>query len=160
MKQVCKRGFTILEWVISFFITVTILTVVFQFSAKIYSQLIGSSRFNAMFSDVTVALDAMTKNIFQAPAEKNKWKKISSIHIMWKDEQTKTVVGYLYEKQNLFFVKGKRKNVIARNLKNVKFAATVEREEIKSIRCVIAFSCHQKKYTVDRLIILKNGEIT
>jgi len=113
-----------------------------------------------MFTETYVALDTMSKHISQAPDEKNKWKYLSSSQLMWHDQNSQTILGYRYEKQKLFFLKGKRKNLIANNLEKLKFTVVVENEKIKSVQCSVAFLCNKKRYTLDRVIRLKNGRVS
>ena len=155
-----KKGFTIIEWLISFFITLLVLTLVFQFSAKIYSQLLRSSRYNTMFTDITVALDAMSIHIFQAPDEMSAWKQIAPVQLLWVDQKSKTACGYLYEKNTLFFIKGKRKNILMRNLEDVTFIVQHTKDVVQSVRCAVLFSYNKKIHTIRRLIIIKNGELS
>jgi len=58
-KHTVMQGFTIIEWLVSFFITVLLITIVFQFLAQFYAGYIKRSVDNTLFTQSFVALDAI-----------------------------------------------------------------------------------------------------
>lgn len=150
---------TVIEWLISFFITILIVIVVFQLSAKIYSNLLRGSQFNNLFAENYSALEHISRTISGAPHQKNKWSKFGDREVVWWDQLQKKNIGYKYEKKKIFFLVGKRKNLIATNISNFKLTPNIDNidnNEIKSIKCFVEFEIKNKSCSFKRLICLKN----
>ena len=169
MNGCCKGGFTIIEWLTSFFATLVILTVVFQFSAQMYARLLQNAKHNARFTEVSVALDTMSKQIAQAPGPKSRWKKISKNLLVWHDEDANMDIGYFYEKKKLFFVTGsyvgddwkrKRKNIIANHLEKCELSVVIDHAMVTSVRCRVTFLGKKKPRTLERVMLVKNRVIS
>jgi len=86
--------------------------------------------------------------------------------VIWYDDQRKTKIGYLFEKQSVYFVtftlrpggrtRTPRKSLLANNIKAMKFIPTVAGDAVRSIHCCI--DCGQKDivYRFERVIPLEN----
>lgn len=159
MKKKCSSGFTMLEWLISFCVTLIILTIIFQFSAKIYSQLLCNAKCNRMFTEVYVAFDAMSRDISQAPFEKKQWSVVSSSHITWASADSFASLGYFYKNSKLFFVKNNRKNLLLDGIKTLEFTINIFGKQVRSVVCDLSFVCNNKTYSASRTIVLKNREV-
>jgi len=166
-----KQGFTIIEWLVSFCVTVLLVTLVFQFLANIYTAYVQRATYNNVFAQNTIALDHISRNISCATSQKKDWHVLSDTHILWHDEQNKRDIGYLFDKKNIYFlvrVKKKkkiskiRKNLLASNVKSVTFTPVIKQDNkysiksIHSIECSITFGTEDNTCCFDRVISLKN----
>ncbi|MFC1842296.1 PilW family protein [Candidatus Dependentiae bacterium] len=166
LNTISKNGFTIIEWLISFFITLLMVTLVFQFSSQFYSRLLVRSQLTNAFSESYAALDHISRHISQAPAQKNKWDidYSSGATLKWYDQERETKIGYIFKNQKIYFVVNKRKNIMACNIKSLYFSPIIVGGQIKSIKCEITFFnnnflSNNKIKKLERLIALKNRVI-
>jgi hypothetical protein len=176
-NMINKPGFTIIEALISFFITILLVSLVFQFSARFYSNLLERSKFNSIFLENYSDLDHIVRNVSQAPCNKENWLKISPAQIIWRDIENGVDMGYVMQDKNLYFVTGNyardswskhRKSLLSSCTKEIKFVKNrslldpSDRESkpgyIGSIVCCVVFiDVKNKSYELKRVIGLKNG---
>jgi hypothetical protein len=170
-----RTGFTIIEALVSFFITILLVSLVFQFSAKFYSSLLERSKFNSIYLENYSALDHIVRNVSQASCNKVDWKKISTDQIIWHDSENKIDMGYIMQDQNLYFITGSymgdswsnnRRNLLSACTKEIKFSKNIRvggfegdsnQGFISSIACTIVFNMKNRSYELKRVIGLKNG---
>jgi len=157
-----KQGFTIVEWLVSFCITVLLVTLVFQFLVSFYTGYLERASYNAIFSQGGVALDHISREISCAPCQKSLWRKVDPTHILWHDEQNNRDIGYVFKKQNLYFLvrnkqnKKTRKNLLVRNIQNVTFTMFIKHTIIQSVQCCIVFGTKDATCCLERIISIKN----
>jgi len=162
-------GFTLIEWLVSFSITLILILLVFQFSAQFCSYFVEQSKINQVCLENHAALYHMMKKISQAPYEKNKWEKISGKEILWpthaqQDAQKNNIthVGYRWNKDTLYFVakklgKKRGQSVLTKNIKSVNFLLNYKKNnEIKSVTCNIEYFFKDKSFTLSHEVMLQN----
>jgi len=156
LDNIISGGFTIIEWLVSFCITLLLLILIFQFSGKFYADYIKRSETNTIFAQNVVALDNISRDILQAPCQKKLWEILSEDHIVWLDENKKIKRGYLFKNQKIYFLKNKRKNLIANYVKKLRFIPSVIDDIIHSVHCIIEFGAQKKTCCLERVIYIKN----
>lgn len=160
-------GFTIIEAIISFFITILLVTQVFQFSAKFCSGLLERSKFNSVFLENYTAFDHIVRNLSQVSSNKDNFMDISDSQIIWRDDN-KIDSGYIIKDNNLYFIIGsykdgawltQRKNLLSSSTKEIKFLKIVDGDPnyIKAVNCTFVYEFKDKNYEFKRVIGLKNG---
>jgi len=173
-KCVCSYGFTIIEWLVSFFVTIILITLVFQFSAQLYTRIVTNARYNSVCLESYLALEHMAKHIALAPCEKKYWGITSNKEIAWRNAQGHTV-GYLWDDNSIYFVTKKynntkkrvraRKNLLAKQVQSFTFTPLYYPQsfgglaKLYAIRCNIVCISKEKTSTFSRVIYLKNRVI-
>ena len=165
-----KQGFTLIEWLVSFCITILLVTLVFQFLANFYTAYVQRATHNSIFAQNVVALDHLSRNVSHAPAQKKLWHTFNDTHILWHDEQNNRNIGYLFEKHNIYFLvqakhnnkhnkkrsKKIRKNLLASHIKRVTFTPIEKQGIMQAIRCSITFGLEENTCCFDRIVSLQN----
>ena len=174
-----RKGFTIIEALISFGITILLVTLVFQFSAQFYSGLVERSKLNTVFLENYSAFDHIVRNLSQACGKKENWLKVSGSNIVWRESYDtgtskkgadKLDRGYELSEKGLCFIMGSysvsgdfwkkgRKNLLSSSIKEINFVPNISQEtgNISCIVCKIVFEVKDKSYKLVRVIGLKNG---
>jgi len=165
LRLMSKKGFTIVEWLISFFLVIFITTCLFQFSAFIHSKIGDISKESNMLTETFSALDTMARKIHCAPCHVDNWKFISETSLAWHSSIEKKDIGWLLEKGKLFFVTGtwkdgkwkkKRRNIVASNITSLQFVSHKNRKFITSIKCILKTKTKDKIYTFEREMVIRN----
>jgi len=160
-----KNGYTLVEWLISFFLVIFVVTLLFQFSTHVNSKLAAISKKSNLFTEVFAAVDAVTRKLYCAPCQTKFWKDLRKDSLVWHDPIEKKDFGWLFQKNQLFFVTGtfsnalwkrKRKNLVARNIESWKFIPHKKAERITAIDCEVLMRISNKEYRCKRRIGLRN----
>lgn len=165
-----KSGYTIIEALIAFFITILLIMLIFQFSVQFYVGLIEKSKFNSVYVENYLAFDHIVRNISKASSKKEAWVKIADNQVIWRESDNKAVRGYLMKDQNLYYITGEynysegvwlkqRKSLLSSSIKDIKFVQNLSENIglISSISCKIVFVLKNKDFEFVRVIGLKNG---
>jgi len=160
-----KNGFTIIEWLVSFFLFLLVTTFAFQIVTRVHANLYRYGKRSHYAAQLYAALDVLRRKVYQAPSEKSKWKKISDSELIWYDERENLDVGWFVEKEQFFMATGlyeqdrwkkRRRNLIAKNIRTIKFDNHANENNIKSIRILLEGECEGKKYNFERIMALRN----
>jgi len=163
------KGFTIVEWLVSFFLVIFIVTCLFQFSASVNSKINDISKKSNKLTEIFSALDTMTRKIYSAPCQIDNWKNINETNLVWHDSIEKKDVGWLFEKEKLFFVTGtwkegrwykKRRNMVANNIVSLQFTPKKNKRLVKSIQYCLKTKIKNKIHTFEREIFIRNRFIS
>lgn len=180
-----KEGFTIIEALVSFFITVLLISLLFNFSLNFYSSLSQRSFHNKIFMENFSAMDHIFRNISQAPMDAKNWLVFSQKHIVWRDTGAKLDFGYELKEgpenkidnngtnKGLYFLVGnygvdgwvkKRSNLMSKSIDSIKFSKEMSfsGQEVKAVGCNIKFLVSDTigMKNISRVIFLKNRVIT
>jgi hypothetical protein len=172
-----SKGFTILEALISFFITIIIVQQVFQFSAKFYCKLLNRSHYSGVFVENFAAIDHISRTIARSFEDGQDNLQFTNSQFIWRNFGDKVDLGYVCEGGKLYFVVGKyenndwvkkRKNLISSSVKNISFSKIIDITgnnpavvipTYRSILCKIVFKLESIDCSLSRVILLKNGTI-
>jgi len=161
-----KKGFSIIEWLISFFLILLILTSVFQSCVVMNKHLLKTSKSAYKCAELCSAFDMVVRYISSAPFQPNVWKKLSRNELIWHDKALHADIGCCIENRNIFIIKGtyvngawhkKRRNLIARNIDRFDFYPHYAKKNLLcNIRLVLEAECEGKSYTFERIVYIQN----
>ncbi|KKP27322.1 MAG: hypothetical protein UR12_C0028G0003 [candidate division TM6 bacterium GW2011_GWF2_30_66] len=176
-----KLGYTLIEAIIAFSITILLIMLIFQFSAQFYAGLLEKSKFNTIYLENYLAFDHIVRNISKASGKKEAWLKITDNQVIWRESDNiegdfvsnsdkKIAKGYIMQDQSLYYVTGsyniaggfwssQRRSLLSSVIKDIKFSQNLSEDNafIISITCKIDFYLKNKKFEFVRIIGLKNG---
>jgi len=165
---ISTKGFTLIEWVLYFFLILLVLTIIFHFSATVQQQLVLWGRRSDSLSELCVAQDLFFRDVSSAPIWLNQWDVLTSEHIAWRQE--KVSISWEFHEGTLMRVekdgnqsKNKRlrkKSVIARNITAVQFTPHYKKNTVPGFDKVIqSISCMLKINRIcklERTVLLRN----
>lgn len=166
MKNNC--GFTIIEWLIYFFILISVFVCVFHFITRIQLNLINISNKSGIVSQISVAHDAIEKDLSVSPCDLEMWNEITEERIAYKMNNLKII--WDFSKKNLYRIEEKidlqqkkrvaqKKSVVARNISQVTFIPHyTEDTSANKKRMLHRMDCtiEHEAYTSKRTTVIKN----
>lgn len=149
------HGFTLIEWLVYFFLIITVLTGIFHFVATTQQQVIKLGKGSRMISQLSAAQDLLARDIASSPAMQNQWKQIGPDALSWKQGDEK--ISWSLQKKNLYRTKsGSRKSVVARGLLRAEFVPQFgPNNTVRSIMCIF----ETETYSLERIMSLQNRVI-
>jgi len=165
------KGFTLIEWVLYFFLLLLVLTIIFHFSATVQQQLVHWGRRSDSLSQLSVAQDLFFRDVSCAPIELNQWDVLASEHIAWWQEKVR--ISWEFHEGTLMRVekdgnksenkRSRKKSVIARNITAVHFTPHYKKNAIpgfgkviQSISCMIKIVVAHRTCELERTVLLRN----
>lgn len=159
-----KKGFTLIELLIYFFLVVSIVSGVFYFVASIQIKLIDFGNKSGNFFQLCTALDAISRDLYAAPADTLQWEQVGPKSISWKQKNKKNCwkmedsclvrISSTFDEARKIWNKNK-KSLVAKNISKLEFAPHYfvlkkEKKEnfLSSITCTI-------KSAVDKACFIK-----
>jgi len=168
-------GFTIIEWLIYFFLITTVLTGIFHFVATTQQKLLHLSKKSSAVAQLCGALDALVHDLATAPTDLQKWTLLGPGQISWK--KSDGTIGWNLNKKNLYrsyqqFDKNKqawgkkKKNIVARGVESIQFIPSYEKffagnkQLVQTITCKLRYVVEGRISTVERTVLLRNRVVT
>jgi len=160
-----KKGFSLIEWIISLSILVLLISYALQFFVVSASRLYSGCQNGVVCSELCSAFDTVVRYIYSAPCDSKKWKGLQKGKQVWHDANKKRDVGCLFENGNLFLVVGtyikgtwkkRRKNLLVRNIKRFELIPHIKKKIVRSVTCIIEGECNGRIYTFKRTTNLRN----
>lgn len=169
-----KRGFTLIEWMIYFFLISTVLTGIFHFVATVHQRISKLKRETHLFAHLCSLQDALAHDIMRAPANLNCWDELGPSCLAWRKDNNKIIWkqkgNTLVREAHHFDAKSKkwisqRKSVVAHTIKKVKFVVAywnprIEGRElgkrIQRVSCSLVCSIGNQDRCVERVVMLQN----
>jgi len=149
------HGFTLIEWLVYFFLIITVLTGIFHFVATTQQQVIKLGKGSRMISQLSAAQDLLARDISSSPAMQNQWEQIGPDVLSWKQGDEK--ISWSLQKKNLYRTKtGSRKAVVACGLSRAEFVPQFgPNNTVRSITCIL----ETETCSLERIVSLQNRVI-
>jgi len=162
-----QSGFTIIEWMIYFFLIVFVLTGLFHFATKTQQKLLSLSKKSGIVAHLCGAQDGLAQDIAVAPINLQAWDTLSKEQIAWTQKKKKICWNCekktLYRSEQVFDEKikawlKKKKIVVCRNVTSVFFDPNYRKVpwEKKPFLSSITCKLQQGSYMVERTVLLRN----
>lgn len=152
MKQ-NKKGFSLIEFTVYFFITIVVFIMLFNFflTTNFYVQK-QEQQCNTCIN-LSTAHMMLQRDIFASPAERSAWHVLTNTEIVWRSD--KKACGWVLDDGNLYRIEGsyhngwqtKKKSLVLKNCSDKVFHVVYDSAYVQSV----AFG--------DLVIPLKNGVI-
>jgi len=158
-----QKGFTLIEWLIYFFLITSVLTGIFHFATTMQQRLISFSKTSGMMCQLCAAHDALAHDIARAPSDVACWEQpIGPTSLCWKQGNKK--IRWELHKKNLRRIETKIKSkasLVARNVSELLFVPHYKKlvghgNGICSITCIVKQEVEGQTQKVERNITLKN----
>lgn len=162
-----QKGFTLIEWMIYFFLIMAVLTGVFHFATSVQQNFFSLSRKSGMLSQLSVSLDAMAYDLSTSPVEVKQWEMLGPTSVVWKQDNKK--IEWFLEKNILRRKEHEhspdakanktKTSIVARNVSGLRFIpffiqSHKEKKQVQSISCILECETRQ----IERTVVLKNRE--
>jgi len=169
-----KSGFTLIEWLIYFFLITIVLTGIFHFVATVQQRSSGLKKRTNLFSHMCSIQDALAHDIMTAPTNPKNWDECGPSSLVWRNGDVKVRWKRdgkrLIREKSTFDVSKKtwtsqRKSVVAHTITGTKFSLsywvpTIKGKSlgrtIQSVSCVLACSVASQECVVERTVMLRN----
>jgi len=161
-----KKGFTLIEWLISFSLVLFIVISVFQMAATFTKNFCVISKKCDLCSELCAAFDSMVRNLYNAPCLQCNWKKIGEKEVVWHNDHKNIDEGWLFKNERLFSIKGlyecgggwqkRRKNLVACNVKSFEILPEYSKGIVSIIKCKLEGEIESEYYTFKRTIAIRN----
>ena len=165
------KGFTLIEWVLYFFLILLVLTIIFHFSATVQQQLVHWGKRSDSLSQLCVVQDLFFRDVSCAPIGLDQWDVLASEHIAWRQEKVR--ISWEFHKGTLMRVendgnksenkKSIKKSVIARNIAAVQFTPHYKKSAIpgfdkviQSVSCMLKIVIANRDCKLERTVLLRN----
>lgn len=132
------HGFTVLEWMIYFFLVLVVVTGVFQFAAGVRRHVVAVSEQVGCISHASAALDALVRDLALAPQKLDEWQEQGPEKIAWK--YGNTLIAWEVEEGNVLVRKEKTMDQATHMWKPTK--KSVVARDVDSFRAVPLFALH------------------
>ncbi len=168
------QGFTIIEWLIYFFLISFVLTGIFHFAFTIHQNVVQTEGRSTLLLSLSIAHDVVARDLAVAPGSLERWKNFQGDFISWKQDEREIFLGK--EKESLVRTErkfnrklnkwGKKtKSLLARHITSVKFhpkyqeRASDNKLLLHGIRLLLKGEIKDFQIKVERTTFLKTGEI-
>ncbi|MCK5632254.1 prepilin-type N-terminal cleavage/methylation domain-containing protein [bacterium] len=162
-----QKGFTLIEWLIYFFLTTVVLTGLFHFIATMNQQIRILEKKNTSIASLSIVCDAFVRDVSCASQNLATWNEISEKKISWNSNHKK--ITWQQEKNNIVRIKhekGKsRKSIVARNITSITFKPFYKKilsntkKQLSHIVCSITRFIKKQPQHFKRVAYLKNEMI-
>jgi len=168
---IATKGFTLIEWVLYFFLILLVLTVIFHFSATVQQQLVHWGRRSDALSQLCVVQDLFSRDLSCAPIDLKQWDVVTSENIAWWQKNVRiswefhegTLVRVEKDSNQSTNKRSRKKSVIARNITEVRFAPHYKKNTIlefdkviQSISCLLKMVVANRTLELERTVLLRN----
>lgn len=154
------RGFTLIEWLIYFFLIISVLTGIFYFVATTQQRVVLLGKRSGIISQLSAAQDLLARDIASSPSMRDQWNQIGPNAISWQQDDKK--ISWNMENQNLYRTKsGSRRAVVARGLSRVEFIPQYHmgKNRLRSITCTLEATIDGKTCLFEQTVSLQNRVI-
>ena len=154
------RGFTLIEWLIYFFLIISVLTGIFHFVATTQQRVIKLGRRSRIIAQLTATHDLLARDIASSPSMKDQWNQIGPDALSWQQDDEK--ISWSMQNQNLYRTKsGSRRAVVARGLSRAEFVPkyNVKQKHLRSITCILEATIDGQACFLERTASLQNRVI-
>lgn len=169
-----QDGFTLIEWLIYFFLICTILTGMFHFVATNQQALLSLSKKSSVISQMCAAQDGIARDIATAPTDLKAWNFLGPEQIAWQTGTQK--IGWSLNNGSLYRAHqefdqikkmwGKNKKaVVARNINTLIFTPHYKKNPHEAGRRLFCITCCLQqvvaghKLNIERTTLLQNRVI-
>jgi len=163
-----KAGFTIIEWLIYFFLIIFVLTGLFHFVATTQQRLLGLSTKSSEIAQLVGAQDGLAGDIAVAPTDPEVWTVLAQDKLAWTKKKKKICwsfeKGKLYRCEQRFDAqkkewKKKRKAIVCRSVEQVYFEPNYKTFFGKQVLGSVTCRLQQRGQTIERTVLLRNRNI-
>lgn len=163
-------GFIIIEWLIYFFLIVSVLTGIFHYSVTVNQQIARLQAQSASFFQLCIVQEKLAKEIMLAPAKKEKWQEIGTQLLWWQNEKkicwklkdnNLIRVEQIFDKTHQHLLQTK-KSVVAQNIAELSFSPHLKQTKINELGDIVEgitiffkeAGCNRRP--MKRLVMLRN----